>query len=148
MLTEDMKSIIAAYPLGFVASVNKDGTPNLSPKGTFVALNERQLVFGHIRSPGTMSNIAERPQIEINFLDVLARKAVRVRGLAYMFSRSAPEFESMFAALSGLKGYTEIMKAVVRVDIEKASLILSPAYDIGHTEAELRQQYRAKFTSL
>jgi hypothetical protein len=39
------------------------------------------------------------------------------------------------------------MKAVVRVDIEKATLILSPAYDIGHTEDELRQQYRAKFTS-
>jgi uncharacterized protein len=148
MLTEEMKSTIATYPLGFVASVNKDGTPNLSPKGTFVVLNERQLVFGHIRSPQTMGNIAERPQIEINFLDVLARKAVRVRGRAYMFATSAPEFDSLFAALSGWKGYTEIMKAVVRVDIEKASLILSPAYDIGHTEAELRAQYKAKFTSL
>jgi hypothetical protein len=40
------------------------------------------------------------------------------------------------------------MKAVVRVDIETASLILSPAYDIGHTEAQLREQYKAKFTSL
>lgn len=148
MLTDDMKSLIAAYPLGFVASVNKDGTPNLSPKGTFVALNDRQLVFGHIRSPQTMGNIAERPTIEINFLDVLSRKAVRVRGRAYMFARSAPEFTSLFAALAGWKGYTEIMKAVVRVDIEKASLILSPAYDIGHTEAQLREQYRAKFTSL
>lgn len=148
MLTEDMKSIIATYPLGFVASVNKDGTPNLSPKGTFVALNERQLVFGHIRSPQTMGNIAERPTIEINFLDVLSRKAVRVRGHAQMFVKSAPEFAALFAALAGWKGYTEIMKAVVRVDIEKASLILSPAYDIGHTEAQLREQYRAKFTSL
>jgi predicted pyridoxine 5'-phosphate oxidase superfamily flavin-nucleotide-binding protein len=148
MLTADMKSIIATYPLGFVASVNRDGTPNLSPKGTFVALNDRQLVFGHIRSPGTMGNIAERPTIELNFLDVLARKAVRVRGRARMFSRSAPEFETLFAALAVWQGYTDIMKAVVRVDIETASLILSPAYDIGHTETELRAQYRAKFASL
>src|SRR5262245_32415760 len=148
MLTEDMKSLTATFPLGFVASVNKDGTPNLSPKGTFVVLNERQLAFGHIRSPQTMGNIAERPTIEINFLDVLARKAVRVRGRAQMFARSAPEFSSLFAAFSGWTGYTDIMKAVVRVDIEKASLILSPAYDLGHTEAQLREQYRAKFTSL
>jgi predicted pyridoxine 5'-phosphate oxidase superfamily flavin-nucleotide-binding protein len=148
MLTEDMKSIIATYPLGFVASVNKDGTPNLSPKGTFVVLNDRQLVFGHIRSPGTVGNIAERPTIEINFLDVLSRKAVRVRGRAYTFTRSAPEFTSLFAALSGWKGYTDIMKGVVRVDVEKATLILSPAYDLGNTEAQLREQYRAKFTSL
>src|SRR5262245_1934859 len=148
MLTEDMKAIIATYPLGFVASVNRDGTPNLSPKGTFVVLNDRQLVFGHIRSPGTMANIAERPMIEINFIDVLARKAVRVRGRALMFTRSAPEFAGLFAVLSGWEGYTELMKAVVRVDIDTASLILSPAYDIGHTEAQLREQYRAKFTSL
>lgn len=148
MLTEEMRSIIATYPLGFVASVNRDGTPNLSPKGTFVALNDKQLVFGHIRSPGTMGNIAERPVIEINFLDVLSRKAVRIRGRAFMFRSSAPEFTELFAALSGWKGYTEIMKAVVRVDIDTASLILSPAYDLGHTEAQLREQYKAKFTSL
>jgi predicted pyridoxine 5'-phosphate oxidase superfamily flavin-nucleotide-binding protein len=148
MLTDDMKSLIATYPLGFVASVNKDGTPNLSPKGTFVVINDRQLVFGHIRSPGTVGNIAERPTIEVNFLDVLSRKAVRVRGQAQMFSRSAPESPPLFAALSNWKGYTDIMKAVVRVDVEKASLILSPAYDLGNTEAQLREQYRAKFTSL
>jgi uncharacterized protein len=148
MLTDEMKSIIGTYPLGFVASVNEDGTPNLSPKGTFVVLNDTQLVFGHIRSPGTMANIAKRPTIEVNFLDVRARKAVRLRGRARMFSRSAPEFSPLFAALEGWKGYTELMKAVVRVDIETASLILSPAYDIGHTEAQLREQYKAKFTSL
>ena len=148
MLTEDMRAIIAAYPLGFVASVNKDGTPNLSPKGTFVVIDDRQLAFGNIRSPGTVGNIAERPTIEINFLDVLSRKAVRVRGRARMFTRSAAEFGSLFAALSAWKGYTDIMKAVVRVDIDKASLITSPAYDLGNTEAQLREQYRAKFTAL
>lgn len=148
MLTDEMKAIIATYPLGFVASVNRDGTPNLSPKGTFVALNDRQLVFGHIRSPGTMGNIAERPIIEINFLDVLARKAVRIRGRAVIYRHSAPEFAELFAALAGWKGYTDMMKAVVRVDIDTASLILSPAYDLGHTEAQLREQYKAKFTSL
>ena len=52
-----------------------------------------------------------------------------------------PEPETVF-------NYTELMKAVVRVDIEKATLILSPAYDIGHTEVQLRARYKAKFTSL
>ena len=75
-------------------------------------------------------------------------KAVRLRGRAKMFSKGAPEFGPLFAALSVWKGYTELMKAVVRVDIEKATLILSPAYDIGHTEAQLRARYKAKFTSL
>ena len=148
MLTEEMKSIIRTYPVGFVASVNADGTPNLSPKGTFVVLNDMQLAFGHIRSPGTIGNSAERPMIEVNFLDVLSRKAVRLRGRAKMFFKGVPEFGPLLGALSVWKGYTELMKAVVRVDIEKATLILSPAYDIGHTEAQLRARYKAKFTSL
>jgi hypothetical protein len=104
MLTEEMKSIIRTYPVGFVASVNADGTPNLSPKGTFVVLNNTQLAFGHIRSPGTIGNIAERPMIEVNFLDVLSRKAVRLRGRAKMFSKEAPEFGPLFAKLSVWKG--------------------------------------------
>lgn len=35
MLTADMKRVIGEQRLGFVATVNPDGTPNVSPKATF-----------------------------------------------------------------------------------------------------------------
>ncbi|MGE3831388.1 MAG: pyridoxamine 5'-phosphate oxidase family protein [Parvibaculaceae bacterium] len=145
MLTAEMRAIIEAYPLGFVASVNADATPNLSPKGTFIVLDDAHLVFGNIRSPGTLSNIAQRPKVEINFLDVLARKAVRVSGEAHIVRKSDQDFASLFTRMAQWDGYTQLMSALVRVDIARAQLILSPAYDIGHTEAELKAQYRAKF---
>lgn len=145
MLTAEMRAIIEAHPLGFVASVNDDGTPNLSPKGTFIILDEAHLAFGNIRSPGTLANIARRPSVEINFLDVLARKAVRVTGSAQIIRKSDAEFTGLFAQMAKWEGYTQLMSALVRIDIARAQLILSPAYDIGHTEAELRAQYRAKF---
>ena len=145
MLTAEMRAIIEAYPLGFVASVNDDGTPNLSPKGTFIILDEAHLAFGNIRSPGTLANIARRPSVEINFLDVLARKAVRVTGSAQIIRKGDAEFAGLFAQMVKWEGYTQLMSALVRIDIARAQLILSPAYDIGHTEAELRAQYRAKF---
>ncbi len=145
MLTPEIRAIIEAYPLGFVASVNDDGTPNLSPKGTFIILDGAHLAFGNIRSPGTLANIAKRPKVEINFLDVLARKAVRVTGSAQIIRKSAAAFAELFAQMAKWEGYTQLMSALVRVDIARAQLILSPAYDIGHTEVELRAQYRAKF---
>ncbi|MFZ4809220.1 MAG: pyridoxamine 5'-phosphate oxidase family protein [Hyphomicrobiaceae bacterium] len=40
ILTEDMRRVVAEQRLGFVASVGADGSPNLSPKGTFVALDD------------------------------------------------------------------------------------------------------------
>ncbi len=147
MLTSEMRAIIEAYPLGFVASVNDDGTPNLSPKGTFIVLDDAHLAFGNIRSPGTLANIAKRPRVEINFLDVLARNAVRVSGAAHIIRKSDADFTSLFAQMAKWEGYTQLMSALVRIDITRAQLILSPAYDIGHTETELRAQYRAKFSA-
>jgi predicted pyridoxine 5'-phosphate oxidase superfamily flavin-nucleotide-binding protein len=147
MLTDELKAIISAYPLGFVASVNDDGTPNLSPKGTFVILDDRHLGFGHIRSPRTLANIGRRPAVEINFLDVLARKAARVRGTCEVLSRGTAAFDALYPRFESWGEYAEAMKALVRVAITRAELVLSPAYDLGHTEAELRAQYKEKFAN-
>jgi predicted pyridoxine 5'-phosphate oxidase superfamily flavin-nucleotide-binding protein len=54
MLSPDMKRIIEQQRLGFVATAAPDGTPNLSPKGTFVVLDDATIAFGEIRSPGTI----------------------------------------------------------------------------------------------
>jgi hypothetical protein len=147
MLTEELKAIISAYPLGFVASVNDDGTPNLSPKGTFVILDDQHLGFGHIRSPRTLANIARRPAVEINFLDVLARKAARVSGTCEVLPRGTPGFDALYPSFEHWGEYAKVMKALVRVTITKAVLVTSPAYDLGHTEAELRAQYKEKFAN-
>ena len=67
LLTADMKRVVDEQKLGFVATVNADGTPNLSPKGTMQVLDDEHIVFAEIRSPGTMANIARQPAMEINF---------------------------------------------------------------------------------
>jgi predicted pyridoxine 5'-phosphate oxidase superfamily flavin-nucleotide-binding protein len=45
MLTPDMKRIIEQQRLGFVATAAPDGTPNLSPKGTFVVLDNATIAL-------------------------------------------------------------------------------------------------------
>ena len=47
MLTPDMKRIIEEQRLGFVATASLDGTPNVSPKGTFAVLDDQTIAFGH-----------------------------------------------------------------------------------------------------
>ena len=48
MLTPDMKRIIEEQRLGFVATASLDGTPNVSPKGTFAVLDDQTIAFGEI----------------------------------------------------------------------------------------------------
>ena len=80
MLTDEMKQIIRDYSGGAVATINDDGTPSVSTKATFTVVNDETIAFGNLRSPGTVSNLAQRSAIEVCFLDVLKRKAVRVTG--------------------------------------------------------------------
>src|SRR3974390_3085035 len=99
MLTHDMKRVIEEQRLGFVATAALDGTPNVSPKGTFVVLDDRTIAFGEIRSPGTIRNLRENPRIEVNFVDVFVRKGYRFSGMASVVERGDAGFDALLPKL-------------------------------------------------
>ena len=146
MLTAEARALIEAHPAGTVATVNDDGTPAVSPKATFVVLGAAALAFGNIRSPGTLANIEKRPRVEICFVDVLLRKAVRVAGAAAIRGKNDPALRKAFE--SRWPAYVPYMSSFVRIDIARAELILSPAYDLGFTEEELRRTNLARLNAL
>ena len=148
MLTDEMTQLIRTYSAGSVATVNADGTPSVSPKATFVVIDDRTLAFGNLRSPGTLANLRGNPAVEICFTDVLARKAVRVTGKAASLRKSdaPPEITAAFESL--WSDYVPRMSSFVVVEVSAAEMILSPAYDIGLTEAELKATNLAKLNAL
>lgn len=148
-LSAAMQRIIRNYNAGSVATVNADGTPSVSPKATFVIVDDRCIAYGNIRSPGTSANLRARPAVEVNFIDVLARLAVRVRGRATLVPCDSldaapllPHFEALWAP------YIELMSEFVRIDVEQAQLITSPAYDLGMSRDELMQTNLGKLSAL
>lgn len=95
-LTEYMKQVVEEQKLGFVATVGEDGTPNLSPKGTCLVLDDDHIIFAEIRSPNTLKNLKQTPSMEINFVDQFARKGFRAKGTATFIERGTSEFEELF----------------------------------------------------
>jgi predicted pyridoxine 5'-phosphate oxidase superfamily flavin-nucleotide-binding protein len=146
-LTADMKRVIAEQKLGFVATVGADGAPNLSPKGTMQVLDDEHIVFADIRSPATMANIARNPAMEINFVDPFSRKGYRFKGTARVVTKDVPEFAALLARYSASL-LPAMYRAFVVLQVAKAAPLISPAYDAGATEAELRQRYSAYFSSI
>ncbi len=138
MLTEEMKALIRAYSAGSVATINADGTPSVSPKATFVVVDDETLAFGHLRSPGTLANLRANPAVEVCFTDVLSRKAVRVTGTASIVGKVEAPQRLWDAFNEAWEDYVPYMPEFVVIKVSAAELILSPAYDFGHTEAELR----------
>jgi predicted pyridoxine 5'-phosphate oxidase superfamily flavin-nucleotide-binding protein len=147
ILTPDMKRVVAEQKLGFVATVNADGTPNLSPKGTMQVLDDEHIVFADIRSPGTMANLGARPAMEINFVDPFSRKGYRFKGSARVVAKGTPEFATLVARYPASL-LADRYRAFVVLRVEKAASLVSPAYDAGAMEAGLRQHYRAYFDSI
>jgi predicted pyridoxine 5'-phosphate oxidase superfamily flavin-nucleotide-binding protein len=146
MLTLDMKRLIEEQRLGFVATAGADGTPNVSPKGTFAVLDDRTIAFGEIRSPGTILNLKTNPRIEVNFVDVFVRKGYRFAGTATVVKRGEAEFESLLAKLHSTLAHR--IRAIVKITVTKALPLTSPAYDDGKTEAGLRRAWTARFRTL
>jgi predicted pyridoxine 5'-phosphate oxidase superfamily flavin-nucleotide-binding protein len=146
MLTQDMKRVIEEQRLGFVATAAPDGTPNVSPKGTFVVLDDRTIAFGDIRSPGTIRNLRTNPRVEVNFVDVFVRKGYRFAGTAMVMERGEAGFEGMLPNLRS--SMARRIRAIVMITVTKALPLTSPAYDDGKTESELRRTFTTRFRKL
>ena len=146
MLTPDMKRVIEEQRLGFVATAAPDGTPNVSPKGSFAVLDDRTIAFGDIRSPGTIRNLRANPRIEVNFVDVFVRKGYRFAVMATVLERDEAKFEIVLPNLRS--AFADRIRTIVMITVTKALPLTSPSYDDGKTEQELRRAWTTRLRML
>lgn len=139
LISADMKRVVEETRLGFVATVCPDGTPNLSPKGTTAVWDADHLVFANIRSPGTLANLRQNANVEVNVVDPFVRKGYRFKGVASVLE-SGPLYDEVIAFYTE-RGGASVIREVVMVRVHRAQPIDSPAYDLGLTEAEVHARW-------
>ena len=146
ILNEDMQRVVHEQRLGFIATVCPDGTPNLSPKGTTTVWDSEHLVFADICSPGTVENLKANPAIEINVVDPVVRKGYRFKGKATVLTKGEL-FDQILRFYRERKTSSPI-HSIVLVKVERALPLISPAYDQGRSETEVREQWKQYFHDL
>ena len=144
MLTTDMRAVIDAVHLSFAATVTPEGRPNLSPKGTIGVWDDTRLYFLDIASPGTRANLAHSPWMEINVVEPLSRRGYRFAGRATVHEPGSAVFEEAKRRVYGDQPPTYPMAAVVVLDVERATPVLSPAYWRVVDETALREIWRER----
>jgi uncharacterized protein len=147
MLTQQMKDTVEKQRLGFVATVSEAGEPNVSPKGTFVVVDDRTLAFGDIRSPGTIANLNHSSAIEVNFVDPIRRKGFRAKGTATVHGRDAETYRAHRSRFDRWGALADRIDHIVLIEVRSAKLLTTPAYDDGATEADLKAQWSATLLS-
>ena len=142
ILTDEMQRLVREVRLGFVATVNADGTPNLSPKGTVTVWDDDHLAFADIASPGTVDNLGRSAAVEVNVVDQFLRRGFRFKG-AGTVHREGDVFEEGVRRYeaSGTARARERIRGIVLVRVERALPVVSPAYELGLTEAQILDQW-------
>ena len=119
MLNNDMKAIIVQANLSFVATVNEDGSPNLSPKSTLQVYDDTHLIFANLASPGTIDNLRREPRTEINCIDIFSRRGYRFTGSASVHSPGDALFEEFDQTLKQQLGPDTKMYDAVLVKLDE-----------------------------
>ena len=143
IITEKIKNFVNFQKLGYVATISADNTPNLSPKGTIIVLDESSLAFADIHSPQTVENLKRNPSIEINVVDPFSRRGYRFKGIAEIIS-TGDKFDKIISHYKET-GVKSSIKTIITVKIEKLSEILSQLYDLGYTEEELKAKWKKHY---
>ena len=146
VLSADMKRVVEPQRLGFVATVCPDGTPNLSPKGTTAVWDDDHLMFANIRSPGTLANLRQNANVEVNVVDPFVRKGYRFKGVASILE-SGPLYDNVLAFYRQ-RGSLFAIREIVMIQVQTAQPLDSPAYDLGLSEGEVRDRMERHFQSL
>jgi len=146
MITSEIKNFLNLQKLGYVATVSSDGKPNISPKGTIIGWTSNTLAFADIRSPDTMNNLRENPDLEINVIDPLLRKGYLFQGLAKIIEDGILYDEILnYYRTNGIKS---TINSIVLVDVSNVSEVTSPLYDMGISEQEIKSKWKKHFANL
>jgi hypothetical protein len=145
--TADMESIVQEAILSFVATVNADGTPNLSPKAS-LTIRDGNLFFADIASPQTVLNLKRNAAVEINVVDIFQRRGYRFTGRALILPPGEAEYTRIADWVRSANGPEYPVDHVVKVEVTSITPLLSPAHvfaDPPRSQAEISSTYRQKY---
>jgi hypothetical protein len=126
-IAAEVEAVIKRAMLSFVATVNADGTPNVSPKASLTLSNDA-LYFADIASPRTILNLRRNPAIEINVVDIFERRGYRFKGRAVLLPPRDDEYLMIADWVRATNGTEYPVDHVVKIEITSITPLLSPAH--------------------
>jgi len=146
VITKEIKDFLNLQKLGYVATVSSDKKPNISPKGTIIGWSSETLAFADIRSPDTIKNLIGNPNVEINVIDPLLRKGYLFQGTARLIKDG--DLYQEILSYYRQNGIKSLINSIVLVDVSCVSEVVSPLYDLGISEEEIKSKWQSHFSTL
>jgi len=116
---QQLQDVLAGGHIIWVATVEADGTPNLSIKGSGGILDDEHLYFADMHSHETVANLEGDPRIAVGIHDPDLKVAMQVKGRAELID-SGDLFTEVKEKLAAISADLELppLQYVVRIAVD------------------------------
>jgi hypothetical protein len=140
MLTPELQTSAQSSILCWLATVDADGQPNVSPKEISTVFDPEHLVIANIASPTSVRNIAVNPRVCMSFVDVFVQKGFKVLGTARNVGKRDADFAHWAGPLQAMAGSRFPVHSVIVVRATALEPILAPSYRLYPAETTEQAQ--------
>ncbi len=128
LMNEAVREAARRSVLCWLATVDADGQPNVSPKEIWAVADAEHVVVAHIASPVSARNIAHQPQVCLSFVDVFVQKGFKLKGMAHDVCADDPAFSRWVAPLLTMVGQRFVIRSVLVIRVTSVASIMAPSY--------------------
>jgi uncharacterized protein len=140
MFTQEILTSINNSVLCWLATVDANGQPSVSPKEVFCTQGSDTLLIANIASPHSANNIQAQSLVCVSFLDIFAQKGHKLFGKARAITPSASDYSDAVSPLLKMVGPRFPIQSVFKIIVTQVQQILAPSYRLipGTTEESQR----------
>jgi predicted pyridoxine 5'-phosphate oxidase superfamily flavin-nucleotide-binding protein len=114
--------------LCWLATIDDDGAPTVSPKEIFCAHDNRTLLIANVASPQSLSNILARPAVCVSLVDVFVQKGFKLKGKAKVARAGDARFPALAQPLVDMAGKRFPFSSLFVIDVHEVEPIIAPSY--------------------
>ncbi|MDR1110404.1 MAG: pyridoxamine 5'-phosphate oxidase family protein [Deltaproteobacteria bacterium] len=114
-LTPEVKAFLPGK-VAWVATADKTGVPNLSPKGTLAVVDDDTLVFADLFSLKTRKALEENPNVAVAVVDPAIPNGYQIKGRCELLT-SGPLYDKVAAEVRAKMPQLGPPKYVVRINV-------------------------------
>ncbi|MDD7911003.1 pyridoxamine 5'-phosphate oxidase family protein [Pseudovibrio exalbescens] len=143
-LNDAVRDDINRSVLCWLATVDADGFPTVSPKEMFCAYGSDRLIIADIASRGSIRNLNTYNKVCVSFVDVFRQKGFKVKGVAKVIPLGDPGFQEIAYPLLEKAGPDYPIRNIICVQVEKVQRIWAPSYNLFPDKGEeqlMREAY-------
>jgi len=130
MLNAQVKKSIDDSVLCWLATVDKNKFPNVSPKEVFSCWDDKYIIIANIASPESVRNIKNNTSVCVSFIDVLVQKGFKAKGEAQILDNQNPVYEEMKSVLEKITNGKYPFREIIAVEVQYVKPIIAPSYSL------------------